>query len=112
MGLATYPQDTPRGTGQTGTAVPSTLRVEVLGDARVQGERCYRVEGQSGLHNLAEVRRFLLQHQKSDPSVQKLAIVVYKNSPDTNRPQVSELVKLAGDLNLTPSVESPDSRAP
>jgi hypothetical protein len=112
MGLTTGRQDTGPATGQTGSATPSTICVEVLGDARVKGERCYRLEGQPGLHNLAEVRGILEQRQKAGPSVQELAIMVYMNSPDPNHPLVRQLEALAKKLNLTPTVKKPDSRAP
>jgi hypothetical protein len=97
----------PRDTGKA--AAEARLRVEVIG---VPGERVYRVEGEKELHTLAEMRAVLQQRQAGPPPLQELVVVVYRNSPDPSKRQVTDLLALARELRLTPVVELPERDAP
>jgi hypothetical protein len=109
----TTAKETSRGdTGRRERPGTTALRVEVLGDARVEGNRFYRVEGEARLRNLDEVRELVKAGLKEVPPLKELVVVVYKNSPDEQKYQVVELKRLASDFGLTASVELPPRDAP
>ena len=88
------------------------LRVEVLGDARVEGERFYRLEGAARLHTLAEVRDVLRARRKAEPPLKGIVLVIYKNSPDEQKYQVLALQAAAEEQGLTVAKELPPRDAP
>jgi hypothetical protein len=81
-----------------------TLRIEVLGDAPLKqiakagtfdAARRYRVAGERDLRTLDEVKELIRRRKES---LARLEIVVYRDSPARDRPQVAELVGWARDL--------------
>jgi hypothetical protein len=81
------------------------LRVEVLGPDALKKlsekpdfERCYRVEGESGLLTRPEAKEFILRRQKKEPPLRRVVIVVYKDSPARDKELVTELEAWARDL--------------
>jgi hypothetical protein len=86
--------------------------VEVLAAGSGEGERWYRVEGQSGRHTPAEVKDILREQREKSPPIKKLVIVVYRDSPDRSAYPVRRLEELANELGLTPVIELPDRNAP
>jgi hypothetical protein len=102
------------GNGNSREPAPSddALRIEVLGDPRVAKDHFYRVEGDAELHTLVEVRKRIDARRKQDPSLRRLNIVVYKNSPDPLKAQVTDLKALAHDFELGVAVYEPDREAP
>jgi hypothetical protein len=83
-----------------------TLRIEVLGcdalsasDARA--ERWYRIEATEGprLLTFAEIKEAIRKRQQEQPSLLRIEIVLYKDSPDELVPLVSDLRTWAGDRN-------------
>ena len=104
-------EESPGATSKAPATPEETLRVEVLGE-RVQGDRWYRIEGQSKLLTLAEIQRLVEQRAKTGTPLRNLVIVVYKNSPAPDKDQVVKLREISRDLGLTPSVEEPLRDAP
>lgn len=88
------------------------LRVEVLGDERVEGERFYRLDGGGSLHTLAEVRDLLRQRHKDGSLGPRLQVVLYRNSPNEDKQQVMALRAAAQDLGLPVILEFPPRDAP
>jgi hypothetical protein len=103
-----------------------TLRVEVLGNetlmklARSQTfdtNKRYRIEGSSTLYTLEDVRNLILQKRKDKPPLRRLVVVVYRDSPAPDRPQVVELTDWARDLDpergkVGVDLSLPDQNAP
>jgi hypothetical protein len=93
------------------TSEGAALRVEVLGDERVEGERFYRLDGGGPLQTLAEVRQHLRQCQKEGHPGQ-LQVVLYRNSPNEDKQQVMALRAAAQDFGLPVTLEFPPRDAP
>lgn len=107
-GSTTGKGEEPRDSARSTVPESAALRVEVLG---VSGERVYRVEGEEKTHTLAEVRSLIQERQKKAP-LQRVVIVIYRNSPEESKAQVTELEDLARELRLTPLKEKTDRDAP
>jgi hypothetical protein len=84
----------------------SKLSVEVLGDAdlkRIAGSKFdpkkrYRIQGQPGLLNLAEVQKVIRERHEGKPPLREVDVVLYKDSPARDKEQVKALADYAGDL--------------
>jgi hypothetical protein len=84
-----------------------TLRIEVLGanalkNADKDASHCYRLDKQEGAHYLsfAEVKDEILHRQQQQPPLRLIQIVLYKDSPDDNRPVVSQVKNWSRERNL------------
>jgi hypothetical protein len=96
------PQEHP---GDGPSAAAETVRVEVLGNAPLEKlsadtDHRYRVEDKDGrkLLTLAEVKDYIRERQKREPPLRHVALVVYKDSPAKDKPQVTDLAAWAADL--------------
>jgi hypothetical protein len=107
-GLTTGKGKGPRDSGKAVVPDAATLRVEVLG---VRGESVYRIEGDTETHTLAEMRTLIQERRKKAP-LQRIVIVIYRNSPEESKAQVTELEGLARELSLTSLKEKADRDAP
>ena len=110
-------KETPQGEGDT-------LRVEVLGDeplkklaksANFDAARRYRLSGERDLRTLDEVKDLIRQRRSA---LARVEIILYKDSPTDNRPQVADLAAWARDLDnegkgrLKVDFSEPDRYAP
>jgi hypothetical protein len=109
---STGKSEPPSDTAKSRPTEGSTVRVELLSGGRVRGERWYRVEGRAEPLTLAELRDALRAQLKATPPLEKIVIVIYKDSPDVSTFPVRELKELAADLRLTPVIELPGRDAP
>jgi hypothetical protein len=86
-----------------------SFRVEILSDSALQAiagdkpfdlERCYRVEGKGGaqLLTLPQLKEFIKKRRQENPSLRRLEIVLYKDSPAPDNPYVSDLENWAHEL--------------
>ena len=99
-----------------------TMRIEVLGRAvlpkgDIDKERWYRVETEEGsrLLTFAEVKEAVKRRQQKQPPLRRIAIVLYKDSPERSVPVVSQLIKWASELNdgkMKVDFSQPDADAP
>jgi hypothetical protein len=90
----------------------STLRVEVLGDSRVEKAHFYRPEGEGPLLNLEDVKKRVERRREQAPPLQKIEIVLYENSPDQDTAVVKELESWARQRGLATSIENAPGKAP
>lgn len=88
----------PKANGASKTPDSQTLRLEVLGadalkNAGKEASHCYRLDQQEGEHYLsfAEVKDEIRHRQQQQPPLRLIQIVLYKDSPDENRPVVSQV---------------------
>jgi hypothetical protein len=100
-----------------------SLRVEVLGDAplkKLEGKfdphRRYRVGREARLLTLEEVQARVRKRRAGKPPLRRLEVVLYKDSPARDRPQVAALVRWAEDLDgserLRVDFSEPEQDAP
>jgi hypothetical protein len=103
-----------------------TLRVEVLGDAALKkiarrddfdGAKRYRAAGKRDLLTLEGVKALVKKRRSDGPTLGKLEIVLYADSPARDRPLVAELESWAKDLPeerqpLTVTVSDEEGNAP
>lgn len=82
------------------------FRVEVLGDSTLKAKaradtfeptRRYRIPGQNQLLTLEEIRQRIRQALADQQPPQRLEVILYRDSPDRHRPQVSSLVEWAAE---------------
>jgi hypothetical protein len=116
-------------TSKSSPVVPpaeNTMRVEVLGpdalkklNGKADADNRYRVEGEEGpkLLTLPEVKDFIRKRQKKEPTLRRVVIVVYKDSPAPDKDFVTELAAWARDLpadgaKVRVDVELPGEDAP
>jgi hypothetical protein len=80
-----------------------TLRIEVLGGARVQQERFYLLEGESQPRTLPEVRKIIQarQHEQDKGLLKGIVILIYGSSVARDHPAVKNLVKWAEENHLS-----------
>jgi len=62
------------------------------------------------LKDLAEVRRAI--EARKEKGLQRVRVVLYRNSPDRNTQVVQALVELVREKGLTPDISEPPSDAP
>lgn len=83
------------------------VQVEVLGDAPLKklakassfdANKRYRIPGEPQLYTLDEVRKRIRQAREQSPPLRRLEVILYQDSPDSQRPQVTGLVEWANDL--------------
>ena len=79
-----------------------TLKIEVLGNDSVKKltksgpvdlNKRYRIVGEPTLYTLEEVRKLILERRKGSPPLRQLVVVVYRDSPDSRKSQVTDLVE-------------------
>ncbi len=104
-----------------------TMHVEVLGNETLMKiaksqtydpNKRYRIEGSAMLYTLEEVQKLILQKRKDKPPLRRLVVVVYRDSPAQDRPQVTGLTDWTR-LDLDPErgkvevdLSLPDQNAP
>jgi hypothetical protein len=99
--------------GNDPTKGEDVIRIEVLGDQIAERERFYRMEGTKERLNASEVRTRVRERQNQSPSLRALVIVLYDDSPDQQKKQVTDLEDIAVELkNLRSIVEKVDGKAP
>jgi hypothetical protein len=93
---------------------PDTLRIEILGGARVQQERFYLLEGENQPRTLPEVRKIIQarQQQRDKPPLKGLVILIYGSSVARDHPAVKNLVKWAEEHRLSVTFPPTNSSAP
>jgi hypothetical protein len=91
-----------------------TNRIDLLGGARVQDGRFYRIDGEKGALTLAELRNKLEQRllQKTGPRVKSIELVIYLNSVAEDHAAVRDLRNWARDNDLEVKVISVDRELP
>jgi hypothetical protein len=107
----TPPADTRRESSSGGTEAGGTLRIEVLGEGVKEG-RFYRLEGETKARTLEELKDAVEHVRQEKPGLKKVEIVLYENSPDRDRPAVTELQRWAKQKELTPTVADAKGKAP
>jgi hypothetical protein len=107
----TPPVDTRHESSSGGTETGGTLRIEVLGEGVKEG-RFYRLEGETKARTLEELKDAVERVRQEKPGLQKVEIVLYENSPDRDRPAVTELQRWAKQKDLTPTIADAKGRAP
>jgi hypothetical protein len=99
--------------GNDPTTGKDVFRIEVLGDQVGERERFYRMEGARERLNASEVRARVRERQNQSPPLRALVIVLYDDSPDQQKKQVTDLEDIAVELkNLRSIVEKVDGKAP
>jgi hypothetical protein len=96
-----------------------TLRIEVLGadalkNADKDASHCYRLDQRDGAIFLTfeEVKEEIVQRQKQEPSLQRIEIVLYKDSPNDDRTVVSQLKDWSVERKLVVKVAKLTADAP
>jgi hypothetical protein len=105
------PADTRRESSSAGTEAGGTLRIEVLGEGVKEG-RFYRLEGETKARTLEELKDAVEHVRQEKPGLKKVEIVLYENSPDRDRPAVTELQRWAKQKELTPTIADAKGKAP
>jgi hypothetical protein len=99
--------------GNDPTTGEEVFRIEVLGDQIGERERFYRLEGAKERLNASEVRARVRERQNQSPPLRALVIVLYDDSPDQHKRQVTDLEDIAVELkNLRSILEKVDGKAP
>jgi hypothetical protein len=89
----------------------TTLAVEILGDAPLarragattfDAARRYRIVGEMPLRTLEDIKDVIRQRREGPPGLRRLTVVLYLDSPERQRPQVSALVDWVNDLEARP----------
>jgi hypothetical protein len=87
-----------------------TLQIEVLGkdtlvkigkSRAAEENKFYRIRGKGRLFTLEEIKKVILNQRVGTPPLRKLQVIVYLDSPDLSKPQVTGLVEWARDLDPT-----------
>jgi hypothetical protein len=101
------------------TALPmkpglGTLRIDMLGGARVKDERFYLLEGRPGPVTFDELRQAILDRQeaKGQALLQGIEIVIYENSVAQDHPAVRNLEKWAREHDLAVTLTFPKRELP
>lgn len=93
---------------------PETLRIDILGGARVKEERFYLLEGEHEPRNLDEIRKAigarLAEHDKA--SLKGLVIMIYGSSVARDHPAVKNLVSWAEENRLSVTFPPTTGAAP
>ncbi|MFO0877523.1 MAG: hypothetical protein U0840_09125 [Gemmataceae bacterium] len=89
----------------------TSLAVEILGDAPLarragattfDSARRYRIVGEMPLRTLEDIKDVVRQRREGQPRLRRLTVVLYLDSPERQRPQVSALVDWVNDLEARP----------
>jgi hypothetical protein len=74
-----------------------SLRIEILGGARVKDERFYLLEGENEPRTLTEIRKAIQarRYQQDQPALKGIVVLVYGSSVARDHPAVKTLVKWA-----------------
>ena len=94
------------------SASAGSLRVEIIGDPRAQESRFYRLEAEPALYNLVELRKVLMDRKRQGTKVQGIVLLIYENSPATDHPAVTELIRWVKEQELRVGLEYPKGNAP
>ena len=87
----------------------NVLRLEVLtdeavrkqgGEQAIEQQRYYRVEGEKGLKNKAELRELIEKRRADKTPLQRLDVVTRQDSPDETAPRTEQVRALAHDFDL------------
>ncbi len=91
-----------------------SLRIEILGGARVKDERFYLLEGENDPRTLTEIRKAIqARRQEQDKTPLKgIVIMVYGSSVARDHPAVKTLVKCAEGNGLSVTFPRTDGAAP
>jgi hypothetical protein len=92
-----------------------TLRVEVLGLLKGQpitNGQVYRIEGKAQLRSLPDVLEEIDKRKAGTPPLEKVEIVLYKDSPDRNTPAVEELRSAVSRKGLEAAITEVQAKAP
>jgi hypothetical protein len=91
-----------------------SLRIEILGGARVKDERFYLLEGENDPRTLTEIRKAIhARRQAQDKTPLKgIVIMVYGSSVARDHPAVKTLVKWAEGNGLSVTFPRIDGTAP
>jgi hypothetical protein len=102
------PPEAPPAPGQ------DTLRIEILGGARVQQERFYLLEGDNRPRTLPEVRKAIQarQQEPDKPRLKGIVILVYGSSVARDHPAVKNLVNWAKENRLSVTFPPTNGTAP
>jgi hypothetical protein len=94
----------------------TVLRVEVLAltadDLPIRDDRFYRIEGEQQRQSLEEVRERIYQRKAAKPPLEKVEIVLYKNSPDRSNPAVEKLRSVVKSQGLETAITEVEAKAP
>jgi hypothetical protein len=90
-----------------------TLRIEILGGARVKDERFYLLEGENEPRTLTEIRKVIQarRQQQDKPPLKGVVIMVYGSSVARDHPAVKILVKWAEENGLSVTFPPPNGAA-
>jgi hypothetical protein len=96
------------GASSTGPGIPlaaepsrgRTLRIVMLGGARVVGDRFYQIEGQKDARTLSDLKKLAKDQQKT-AGLRNIELLIYDNSVARNHPAVRTLEKWAEQNDLT-----------
>jgi hypothetical protein len=106
----------PKKVDQLPPARETVLRVEVLAllpdDQPIKDGRFYRVEGEQQRQTLEEVRDRIYQRKSAKPPLEKVEIVLYKNSPDRSNPAVEKLRSVVKSQGLETAITEVEANAP
>jgi hypothetical protein len=106
----------PKKVEQLPPARETVLRVEVLaltGDEQpIRDDRFYRLEGEQQRQTLEEVRERIYQRKAAKPPLEKVEIVLYKNSPDRSNPAVEKLRSVVKSQGLETAITEVEANAP
>jgi hypothetical protein len=93
-----------------------TLRVEVLGGGLSQQQRLngqfYRLDREDKLQALPAVLEQIDRRKAGTPPLEKVEIVLYKDSPDRNTPAVEELRSAVSRRGLEAAITEVQAKAP
>jgi len=89
------------------------MRIEMLGGLRVQGDKFYRLEGETEPRNLGQLQQALRSEKQGDKlGLGRIEIVIYEDSVALEHHAVRDLEKWAKQNNLTVSISQPAGTAP
>jgi hypothetical protein len=119
-------KDRPKDGSATPVDKADVLRVEVLGDGALQKmvnahrltsldpQSCYRLadDDPTKLMTLDEVQDLIKKRPKQSQPLQRLELILYKDSPQKQVPRVADLKKWAENRNVKVDFKEPDEVAP
>jgi hypothetical protein len=101
----------PRDTGREPGPTARTLRVEVLVDRR-NNATVFRPGGKQEPLGLSELESYVRGRREQGLALQRLELVIYRNSPDQDSGPVKELLAWARREGLETSIDTPATNAP
>jgi hypothetical protein len=105
------PQETAPERGTARAAPDRTLRVDGLVDRR-NNTTAFRLQGQQDLLSLDDLEKYVRSRREQAPALQRLELVLYRNSPDRDSGPVKELLAWAQREGLETSIDTPATNAP